>query len=649
MKKTVRSRPFNQDDVFRLKFINNAALSPDGKSIAYVLSETLSVKGKERQSTSIWLLDVSSQKSKRLTQGTRNDSNPVFTKDGLSLLFLSLRNKVPQIFIINLDGGEAQAVTSLPQGAGPFSLSPDGRWIAFASVEKAVDRKAIAEHKRVSRSWYRFDPLPGYIQDSGQALFIVKVAGGKPKPLSPFIGIVGNILWSPDSNEIAFTVMGEEHHEFVESDLNIVSRSGKCRTLIQNKVMALSFWTRDGKQLGILASEGSLAKQNQLMLISRQGGKPRSRTRKLDLMVGGAVHVSSPARTLQTCQLSDDGKSAYVPVSSGGELRIYKVALSGKESCEPVIRGQKVHHLLAGNSDQLIVTSQDLNSPPELYSFSLSDGKETQLTHVNQELTDKIRWPDHERIQVKSAPGVEIEGWLLKPRHMRAPYKTILCIHGGPHAGYGHSFNCDYQELIGDGYAVLIANPRGSTGYGDAFSESIFGQWGELEAQDFNALLNSLVRRGLSHKDKLGVTGVSGGGHLSGWLIGHSNRFKAAVPEQGVYNMLSMWGTSDAGKALIELEMGGPIHKIPDTYWKLSPVAYAHKCKTPTLLIQGENDIRCPMEQAEQMYAALQHHGCRVELLRLNNCSHGAQVGGDPALRRFRMDALKDWFRQYIV
>ncbi len=637
-----------QDDIFQAKFINAATLSPDGNKIAYVLSETIKVKGKEKQSTSIWLKEVNTGHSRRLTRGAGSDSNPVFSNDGNKVLFLSTRTKLPQIYSIKIDGGEAEALTELPQGAGPFKLSPNGQWIAFSATEKPADKQAPLEHKHIHRPWYRFDPVPGYLQDIRQAVFLLRSSGGKARVLTPFNGMVTNILWSPDSKEIAYTETGLEKHEFVESDLNIVSRSGKTRQLLQNKILVPVFWTLDGKDIGYFGSEGSLANQNQLMLISTDGGKPRSRTRKLDLMVGGAVQIGSPARTIQTAQLSSDGKFAYVPVSAGGELRIYQVALNGRERCETLLGGERVMHLLAGNNNCLVYTSQDLNTPPELYSLDLETREEIRLTQINESWHSKIRLPDAEHIKVRSAPGVEVEGWILKPRHVRAPYKTLLCIHGGPHAGFGYSFNCDYHELVGAGYAVLTTNPRGSTGYGDDFSTSIFGIWGKPETRDFNALLDHLVKRGISHEHKLGVTGVSGGGHLSGWLIGHTNRFKAAVPEQGVYNMISMWGTSDAGKKLIELEMGGELHKIPDTYWALSPLAHAHKCKTPTLLIQGEDDIRCPMEQAEQMYAALEHHGCEVELLRLKNCTHAAQVGGDPALRRYRMNAMKKWFARYI-
>jgi dipeptidyl aminopeptidase/acylaminoacyl peptidase len=242
---------------------------------------------------------------------------------------------------------------------------------------------------------------------------------------------------------------------------------------------------------------------------------------------------------------------------------------------------------------------------------------------------------------------VEIEGWVVKPGESGGPCPTVLCIHGGPFGTWGYAFNEEFLALTGHGFAVAVANPRGSTGYGDGFSTVIRRIWGDLELVDLNAFIDEVVRLKLADPDRLGVTGYSGGGHLTAWLIGHSGRFKAAVPEQGVYNMTSMYGVSDA-RDLIELVMDGAPHEDPERYWLRSPIAYAHKVVTPTLLIQGEDDIRCPMEQAEQLFSLLIRHGCRAELLRLKGCNHSAQVWGDPDIRRNRMSAMIDWFERHL-
>ena len=191
---------------------------------------------------------------------------------------------------------------------------------------------------------------------------------------------------------------------------------------------------------------------------------------------------------------------------------------------------------------QLLYTAEDLNEPTELYIRDLNSGKPSQLTQQNSAWRRDILAPGTEHILVKNASGVEIEGWVLTPADSSPPFKTILNIHGGPHGTFPRAYYEDFQELVGAGYAVAFCNPRGSNGYGNAFSSAIVGCWGEPELEDFDAFLNEIIARGIADENRLAVTGVSGGGHLSAWLIGHTDRFKAAAPEQGcLQHVLHVW------------------------------------------------------------------------------------------------------------
>jgi dipeptidyl aminopeptidase/acylaminoacyl peptidase len=243
---------------------------------------------------------------------------------------------------------------------------------------------------------------------------------------------------------------------------------------------------------------------------------------------------------------------------------------------------------------------------------------------------------------------VDVEGWYLKPPLGTAPYPTILYIHGGPHGAYGHIFSFDFQLLAGAGYGVLIVNHRASTGYGNDFSTAIKGDWGNLDYQDLMAGVDHAIALGLADADRLGVCGLSGGGNLSSWIVGQTDRFKAAVPENPVTNWVSFYGVSDVGVWFAVEQMGGHPHEIPDVYARCSPITYAHRCTTPTLLVQGENDYRCPAEQSEQFYTVLKANGCAVEMLRLPNSSHGGAIIGPVASRRAQNEALLDWFQRYI-
>ena len=237
----------------------------------------------------------------------------------------------------------------------------------------------------------------------------------------------------------------------------------------------------------------------------------------------------------------------------------------------------------------------------------------------------------------------------MKPARGEAPYPTILYIHGGPHAAYGYGFHFDFQMLAGAGYGVLFLNHRASTGYGDSFSTAIKGDWGNLDYQDLMSGIDHAISLGLADADRLGVCGTSGGGNLSCWVIGQTDRFKAAIPQNPVTNWRSFYGTSDIGIFFGVEQMGGHPHEIPEVYDKCSPISYAHNCKTPTLLVQSELDWRCPAEQSEQFYTVLKANGCIVEMLRQPGGSHGASIYGAVNLRRAHNDAMLDWFARFVL
>ena len=645
-----RRRPITQDDLFKARYVTDAVLSPDGRQAAYVLAQTHGEGEKERQDFTIWMVATDgSGQPRQLTRGKGNSYHPRFSPSGDELLFVSTREKVPQIFAMPLDGGEADQLTELPQGAGPFELSPDGRTLVFAGLKAPPAKPDENRHARIDRFWYRFDPLGGYVEDFAQDVYLLR-RGDEPKIVSDVGGIIIAASISPDAKRLAILRTGLGHQKIFEADLSVLELKGRSRerTIVARKVITTASWDAAGQHLLCTGPGTDLAYQTSLTVVDATTGQTRDRTRALDLNVGTSLQIHTPVQVASRILPSEDGRGVYATVTRGGEAHVHRISLMGKKRAEQIGEGQRVGHLMARQPGRMLVVSQTFNEPPALFAVDEQTGEYTQLTRHNDRWHTRLRWPDVQRVVVKSARGVTVEGWILKPRHVRAPYKTILNIHGGPHSGYGCSFWSDLHELVGAGYAVAYMNPRGSTGYGDDFSRAILGRWGEPELKDFHAFLDHLVAEGIAHPDRLGVTGISGGGHLSGWLIGHTDRFKAAVPEQGVYSMVSMWGTSDAGRDLIELEMGGELHKIPMTYWRHSPVAHAHKCKTPTLLLQGENDIRCPMEQGEQMFAKLKHHGCEVEFVPMQRCSHGEQMFGRPALRRFRMNVMREWFDRHI-
>jgi dipeptidyl aminopeptidase/acylaminoacyl peptidase len=224
-----------------------------------------------------------------------------------------------------------------------------------------------------------------------------------------------------------------------------------------------------------------------------------------------------------------------------------------------------------------------------------------------------------------------------------------LYIHGGPHNAFGHIFFFEFLVLAGAGYAVLFINHRGSSGYGDRFCSQTIGNLGNLEYQDMMAAVDYVVDKGLADPDRLGCCGLSGGGHLTCWIVGHTERFKAAVAENPITNFVSFYGVSANGVRIAVDELGGHPHEIPNVYRRCSPITHAHRCTTPTLLIQGENDRNCPPEQSEQFYTALKANGCPTEMLRLPNGVHTGSLLGPPIVRRTQDEALLEWMNRYVL
>jgi dipeptidyl aminopeptidase/acylaminoacyl peptidase len=276
-------------------------------------------------------------------------------------------------------------------------------------------------------------------------------------------------------------------------------------------------------------------------------------------------------------------------------------------------------------------------------------GGERRLTELNADLLGSRSLPGVEHLAFSGADGTPVEGWFLRPAGVTGPAPTVLYIHGGPHSGFGHVWSSDMQLLCGAGYGVLIVNHRGSTGYGDEFATSLSGHWGEQDHGDLMAGVDRAIELGLADPDRLGVCGISGGGNLTCWIVGQTDRFKAAVPENPVTSWLSFYGVADIGPWFAVAETGCLPWEDPAAYLRQSPITYAHRCTTPTLLVQGEADLRCPAEQSEQFYAVLKANGCVVEMLRIPNSAHtGTIVGAVPA-RRAQNEALLDWMNRYVM
>jgi dipeptidyl aminopeptidase/acylaminoacyl peptidase len=648
----MKQRPVEPADLFRLRFIRSAALSPDGKQAAYVVANMNPDEGKEYMT--VWLVSVKSGESRQLTSGTAQDTNPQWSPDGTQIAFLSTRQEKRQMYAISVDGGEARQLTHLKQGVGGGpAWSPDGQHIAF-TAPTAVEARDPAKPYRLNRFVYRFNDL-GYLDDVVQSLYMIPAHGGEAQQLTDDRFMNSAPQWSPDGSEILYLVsMNPDVPNVFYPTLRVMTvSSGKTRDILGSWGYAqAAAWTPDGQQIVFTGQPHGkvIGSKSDLWMVSSKGGKPKCRSMNLEYGVGGGLQDDMPVRAaLTTVPLSKDGSEAFVPVQIGGTVQIYRIALEGIESCQPLVGGDRSCLLMDARGKRVVYIVSSLHSPTDLYVCNTDGSKERQLTAINDDLLAELELPKIEHMLIQVNDGAQVEGWAVLPRKSKKPLPTILYIHGGPHGAFGHIFHFDTLMLCGAGYGVLLINHRASTGYGDAFSTAIKGDWGNLDYKDLMAGVDEAIARGYADPDKLGVCGLSGGGNLSCWTVGQTDRFKAAVPENPVTNWVSFYGVSDVGVWFAVEELGGHPHEIPDIYAKCSPITYAHRCKTPTLLVQGESDYRCPAEQSEQFYSVLKANGCTVEMVRLPNAFHTGTSDGPYDARCIHNEVLLEWMNRYVM
>lgn len=646
-------RTMQKEDLSELRFLNGGALSADGERVVYCVNK-INAKADKEYST-IYLLEIASGETRQMTNGAAVDGLPTWSPDGKSIAFSSDRGGKTQLYLLPADGGEARQLTRCKRGiGGGIAWSPDGGQIAFSAVMDAAAPDLSKEAYRLDRTVYRFDGI-GYLDDAVQDIYALDIASGAIKQLTDDRGNNCNPRWAPDGRSILYDAnMRFDNSRAMTPDLKTVDLEGRQTLLLEDwaSVDKANF-TPDGARVVFIGrpDDGKpIGAKSDLYVLDLATGDVTCRTQTLDVGVGGRLSLDMPIAGLNLPNLlvSDDGAYAYATVQRGGTDHIYRIALRGEEDCQQVTKGDCAVFPLDRQGEKLLFARTSLNSPPDLVLAQLGGGASRQLSELNVNMLDEIALPETEHLTWNSIDGAAVEGWYMKPAAGKAPYPTILYIHGGPHAAYGCGFHFDFQMLAGAGYGVLFLNHRASTGYGDGFSTAIKGDWGNLDYQDLMSGVDHAIALGLADADRLGVCGTSGGGNLSCWIIGQTDRFKAAIPQNPVANWRSFYGTSDIGIWFSVEQMGGHPHEIPEVYERCSPITYAHRCRTPTLMIQSELDWRCPAEQSEQFYTVLKANGCVVEMLRQPGGYHGASISGAVNLRRAHNDAMLDWFARYL-
>lgn len=636
------------EDYFKLQYITEARLSPDGKQVVYGILRYHEEKDEDR--SALWLLDIESGESRQLTAGTAKDYNAAWSPDGTQIAFLSSRVEPSQIFILRLEGGEAQQISNLKGSIeeGPV-WSPDGKNLAFSALQE--DKRDLSKPYRVTRHIFRFDGM-GYLDETLADIYVLPVSGGEPHRLTADAMNNSSPQWSPDGQEILFLSSHHPHNFEIGGDLKTVDLQGNVRVVVSRLwgETRAAAWAPNGKIVFAgVEREYPMGQQSDLWVVNRRGGVPECRTAGVDAEMCGGLQGDMPVYPRAPMQVTPDGQFAIVRMQKGGSIQTWEIALQGGESCRALVTGDRaaIPAGLAGNT--LLYVGSSWNDPTNLFVCDRQGANARQITRLNEETMKDWLQPQVETLRFKGTDDVEIEGFLMKPTSGEPPYPTVLYVHGGPPGAFGNAFSFDFQMLAGSGFAVMFNNPQGSTGYGSAYGLALNLRWGEIDYKDQLAGLDDCIQKGLVDPERLGLYGLSYGGYMTCWMVTQTDRFKAAVSENPVSDLASDYGAADASVWMDLDAIGGHPHEVPENYAKASPVTFAHQCTTPTLMLQGEADYRCPALNSEQFYTMLKANDCTVEMVRFPNSTHGASIAGAPIIRRAQNEELLGWMKKYLL
>ncbi len=658
---SARRTGLTAEDMPHLALIDGVAVNPQGDHVAMIVRTADTVAN--RYYSHIQIVPVDGSPTRALPVGEYIDHAVSWSPDGAQLAFLSDRTGREQVWLTTPDG-EMRRLTSFPLGvSGQPAWSPDGRRLAIVvteEVEPGSEPAPIiasdAPPFTVTGLCYRVDGK-GYLGARYQHIWVIDVETNTSTRLTDGPYNAFTPVWSPDGQRIAFmsNQMDERLTEFRSAVWVVPSDGGSAiRVSPEDGVALTPAWSPDGTELayrGLLPGH-AFARNHQLLLVSAAGdGAPRSLTDGFAGHVGGSL-FSDTLRAGDTAPClfwTADGDAVRFLAADQGRVLVFAADRGGMVT--RLVEGDRACELLSGsaNGETLAYASGDLMHAPDLYVADAAGRNERCLSRLNPWL-DEQTLSRPRPLAVTNADGGTIDAWLIPPANGAEPVAgpLVLDIHGGPHSIFGYAMFFDMQLLAAQGYAVLFANPRATRSYGDDFSTCNIGQWGEGDAPDLLAALDAAVQTGWVDTERVGVIGLSYGGFMTNWLIGHSQRFRAAVSENSISNLVSFYGTSDIGWYFTSAEMGAEPEDDLSRYIRISPLSAADRITTPLLLLNSLEDWRCPVEQAEQIYVALKRRGRTVEMVRFPGESHGMLSSGRPRSRLVRYQHIARWFATYL-
>jgi dipeptidyl aminopeptidase/acylaminoacyl peptidase len=681
-------RPLDRLDLFRLAVVDEPQLSPDGAQLAWI--KTVIDADHDRYLSHLQLTDLATGETRPITRGARRDSAPRWSPDGKRLLYLTTlheANGQRQLRLFNTFTATEQTLLANAETVAECCWSPDGRRVAFthlvaippdlaASPPKGLPEEWLGLYRRytddvllVTRMKWKMDGV-GHIGDRYRHLALLTLPQAPSEASCEVVVLthgrfdVSAPSWSPDGRSLAVITNTDPDADRVRCQ-EIALVKADSATIhpttpqaifhledIRNPHLA---WSPDGTRLAVAGhgdpNIGHYGNQ-QLWLIDVAARQGRCLSRDLDRTLGNAAGTDiSGSSGASGVRWDPDGESLLALVSDRAQVRLCRFDVgTGRHipltpddkwvaafSCDE--RGERIAYL-----------AWEALSPGDLYLWERSSSVSSRVTRVNDEVLAEIGLSDPLSFSF-NCEGETIDAWLIPPPQLEPGGRTPLVLYtgGGPGGMRGGNFWFEYQLLAAHDYSVLCCNARGCQGYGESFCTAILGSWGGADYRDnLRAVEEAFKRFAWLEPERLAIVGGSYGGYLVNWAIGSGNDFRCAIADRSITNRISSWGTSDIGH-LREFEYGdAPPWEVPDAYLAQSPLARLAEARTPTLVVHSGQDLRCPIEQGEDLYFALKYLGVPTELVRFPHESHGLSRGGRPWHRQYRFQAYLSWLERWL-
>ena len=647
-------------DLYHIKAISSPRFSPDGKEAIFL--QTVMCEEKDTYFTQLFHYEGDGDQLRQWTFQEERISSPAWSPCGRYIAFLSDRTGVSQIYRMARGGGEPERMTDCPSSVKQFLWSPCSTKIVFSMKLGAGEdpQGKMKEEERprpyvTSTMKYKGDG-EGLRDHRHSQLVILDIITGKAERLSDDHHDYSLQDWSPDGKELLVTadLSDDPDFSFQQHVYTWSIETGRKQRITGGAGQyGTARWSPDGRHIAYTGDEREYfnATQPKLWIYNVEARYAYCLSEGLDLPIGDYMN-SDAVQAVQApgIKWSTDNESVYFLASDSGNTVLYYGHIDGAIFPAYLEAEQHVYDFDFHPQGQRIIMAMSTPSKPgELYLLHVPTGAIRQLTTTNEHWTGRRNWAEIESFYFQGAKGEMVQGWLMKPAGAGdgRKFPLVVEIHGGPHTMYGNTFFHELQVLAGD-YAVLFINPRGSHGYGQAFADAVRGDYGGGDYEDIMKAVDHVLEHfSFLDENRMGVTGGSYGGFMTNWIIGHTGRFKAAITQRSISNWISFYGVSDIGYSFTEWQIGSGLEDM-ETLWRRSPLAYVGEMATPLLIMHSEEDLRCPIEQAEQLYIALKRQKKEARFVRFPQSDHNLSRTGAPSLRVHRLNEMMAWFEKHL-